>query len=300
MVVDMPPPSLTPDQLAKAERQRDNLKRRIKQNVKAFVSEEWDKLQTTYKPAQGAIKQDDIWLTAVKQQADLMAKINTAKKAKEKGEYKIVYEIIMDIREKYPNECKKIPAPEKPAVPKQASLDKPAPFSGLPPMSPPPTYESEAPSSKKGFESTDHNSSAPIKREPSRSPPITIAGSSSSPEPDGDDDDAKDDTFDPALTQTREGRAAKRLRTKGPEVPPKVKSVTSRIDLMFQLDELRLQFQLKEIAIQKRIAGLEGKSDFDLCDKELEKQFELRKLQLGRKKAMAMAKGEEGGQGAGV
>ncbi|KAF2215834.1 hypothetical protein CERZMDRAFT_94223 [Cercospora zeae-maydis SCOH1-5] len=262
------------------DRQLTTIRCRIRANVKAAISQEWDSLQKWYKPTKVVDATDARWLALIEQQESLREKIEAASDQSTSAVKK--YMIITALRNEFPKIAARVPAPPEPQIKSQ------------PTESTLPSYEAAtakmamytASSGLQGSQPTDlQPNGTSIKRkvaETPRSGPSTkkVKANEFYGKPSEDEDIAGHGDFDPKQERTERvvmcGERKQRTEDKAA-------GVNTVEQLERQREDLRDKYCLDDIQMLKKIAEIRG-------DKRASLKLVEEELNLKHKRAMEQAR----------
>lgn len=308
-----------------------SIRSRIRVNVRAALQEDWNSLQTWYKP-QDVPDPDDPELVGLLRQETVKDNIQTAKKSSTDPIKKHL--IIKALRSEFPQLAAQIPAPPEPEQPPSYAISKaniryPSSFPNNTLLTTPPGAHGRQFAAKRNSGDASANySPSPVKMpttklaglqaasvtekrnfgEKSQSPlkKIKIGDAFHTNDTEDDNnseaepevDNGKDGDFTPQQQARRRDRLAARKRVRTEDFAAKLKHAVTEDQLLRQHVELKQKFRLDEIQIFKKIAHLhgDGAKEFELAEEELEIKHQRKREKARRKYEGAVrAQDVEGG-----
>ncbi|KAI5367322.1 hypothetical protein Slin15195_G024490 [Septoria linicola] len=293
------PPAMTGTALSK---RCSDLRRRINDNVKAAIAEDWDALHKWYKPVKIHEESDATWDALLKQQEAVKERVETARKPSTDPVKKL--HIVKALRNEFPKIAAQVPAPAEsepepepePETPKL--VEKPS-FSS----SPLPSYEATTgmaqsrslnfltarPVEDPAQSAVKRPFATPIDRRPIKRAKREAADSDD--DNDGEDSDeetnGKDDgDFDPKQERGERAAARREQKQRSDDSATKApKNDMTEEQLLRQHEELKAKFRLDQIQIFKQIAILkkDPQKHWELLEEELEIKLKRDKEKLRRK-----------------
>ncbi|KAF2163762.1 hypothetical protein M409DRAFT_25946 [Zasmidium cellare ATCC 36951] len=216
------PPTAPPQQNEqKAQAQRNNLRRRIKEIASSVMQGRFNAISGPYQPKTVHEPDHPEWQTLLKNQQTLLERITKAKDAMDGGISK--EDLIFTVRSDFPDLAKKIPEPVRKARPP-----------------PPPTALPE--------------------KDAKDSLPVTISLNGKRKQVDDDQDDDEEYDPDADSRAQREERAAKRQRSSGqdtitPAAATELKPMMDEEELEMQIQEIKMKAELAILQLRRKFAA---------------------------------------------